>query len=69
MSDIEAAAAAGIGLRIRLARQEPDHPLGGAEQTPSHTVVADLKAALALLQGLAIDTMIARRLHDSARPS
>ncbi len=60
MSDIEAAAAAGIGLRIRLARLEPDHPLGGAKQTPPHTVVADLKAALALLQGLAIE-------HDPAR--
>jgi D-glycero-D-manno-heptose 1,7-bisphosphate phosphatase len=55
MSDIEAAAAAGIRLRIRLARPESGYLPGGAEQTPSHTVVADLDAALGLLRDLAID--------------
>jgi D-glycero-D-manno-heptose 1,7-bisphosphate phosphatase len=51
MSDIEAAAAAGIGLRILL--RPPELP--EAMQTPPCTVAADLRAALALLRDLATD--------------
>jgi len=51
MSDIEAAAAAGIGFRILLGLPEP----AGAEKAPSHKVAADLGAALELLRGLAKD--------------
>jgi D-glycero-D-manno-heptose 1,7-bisphosphate phosphatase len=46
MSDIEAAAAAGIGLRILLASR---YAKKGAD-APSHEVVADLGEALALLR-------------------
>jgi D-glycero-D-manno-heptose 1,7-bisphosphate phosphatase len=45
-SDIEAGAAAGIGLRILLARH-PDETRAGA---PPHETVADLDEALALLR-------------------
>jgi hypothetical protein len=45
MSDIEAGAAAGLGLRILLAAR-PGKKWG----TPSHDVVADLGEALALLR-------------------
>ena len=51
MSDIEAAAAAGIGFRILLGLPEPTD----AKKTPSCTVAADLGAAVALLRGLAKD--------------
>jgi D-glycero-D-manno-heptose 1,7-bisphosphate phosphatase len=46
MSDIEAGAAAGLGLRILLARASSD--IAGA--AASHETVADLQEALALLQ-------------------
>jgi D-glycero-D-manno-heptose 1,7-bisphosphate phosphatase len=46
MSDIEAGAAAGIGLRILVT---PCHPRKGAD-APSHEVVGDLGEALALLR-------------------
>ena len=55
MSDIEAAAAAGIRFRIWLARQEA----GGPAQAPSHAIAADLGAALRLIQDFAIE-------HDGA---
>jgi D-glycero-D-manno-heptose 1,7-bisphosphate phosphatase len=50
MSDIEAAAAAGVRFRIRLGGQGTE----AEAQTPSHTVVTDLEAALALLRDFAI---------------
>jgi D-glycero-D-manno-heptose 1,7-bisphosphate phosphatase len=46
MSDIEAGAAAGLGLRI-LVTARPD---GGGEGTAPHEAVADLDEALALLR-------------------
>jgi D-glycero-D-manno-heptose 1,7-bisphosphate phosphatase len=46
MSDIEAGAAAGIGLRILVA--SCDDKVG--ECAPSHEIVADLSEALALLR-------------------
>ena len=51
MSDIEAAAAAGIGFRILLGTPEPS----AARETSSHTAAADLGAALALLRNFASD--------------
>lgn len=51
MSDIEAAAAAGIGRRILLA----GHGDGESAGAPAHTVVTSLEAALRLLRGLATD--------------
>lgn len=51
MSDIEAAAAAGIGVRIRVG----DQANGGTRQVPPHTAVPDLEAALALLRELTKD--------------
>jgi D-glycero-D-manno-heptose 1,7-bisphosphate phosphatase len=45
-SDIEAGAAAGLGLRILVAA----HPYGRCEKTAPHEVVADLDEALALLR-------------------
>ena len=48
-SDIEAAAAAGIRFRIRLARQEAGAPV----QAPPHAVAADLEAALRLIRDFA----------------
>jgi D-glycero-D-manno-heptose 1,7-bisphosphate phosphatase len=52
ITDIEAGAAAGIGCLIRLAGFVSDRP----ERTPAHSVVADLKAALPLIQNLAINS-------------
>jgi D-glycero-D-manno-heptose 1,7-bisphosphate phosphatase len=46
MSDIEAGAAAGIGLRILVASRDTNK----GEGAPSHEVVADLSKALALLR-------------------
>jgi D-glycero-D-manno-heptose 1,7-bisphosphate phosphatase len=46
MSDIEAGAAAGLGLRILVASRPPKR----GEATPPHEVVADLSEALALLR-------------------
>ncbi len=46
MSDIEAAAAAGIRFRIRLTRQEA----GAPAQLPPHEVAVDLEAALQLVR-------------------
>src|SRR5262245_56282446 len=46
MSDIEAGAAAGIGLRILLAPRSPQ----ARTDAPSHEAVADLTEALALLR-------------------
>ena len=46
MSDIEAGAAAGIGLRILVAPFDAPE----SERAPSHEVVADLGEALALLR-------------------
>jgi D-glycero-D-manno-heptose 1,7-bisphosphate phosphatase len=51
MTDIEAAAAAGIGFRILLRSREP----AAVKEKPSHTVAADLHAALTLLRDLAND--------------
>ena len=51
MSDIRAAAAAGIGVRILLGLPKPTE----IKQPPSHTIAADLGAALALLRDLARD--------------
>jgi histidinol phosphatase-like enzyme len=46
MSDIEAGAAAGIGLRVLVA----SNPSEGSGGEPSHEVVPDLARALALLR-------------------
>jgi hypothetical protein len=46
MSDIEAGAAAGIGLRILVA----SHDAKGSEGAPPHEVVANLSEALVLLR-------------------
>lgn len=54
MSDIEAAAAAGIGVRILLSPLKLDEA-NNDKKTPSHTVAADLRAALALLRDFAND--------------
>jgi D-glycero-D-manno-heptose 1,7-bisphosphate phosphatase len=52
ITDIEAGADAGIGCLIRLASFVSAPP----ERTPAHSVVADLKAALPLIQNLAINS-------------
>jgi D-glycero-D-manno-heptose 1,7-bisphosphate phosphatase len=57
MSDVEAGAAAGVGLRILI--QSP--PTGPAPDAPSHEVVAGLAEALALLR--------TRFASPSTRPS
>jgi D-glycero-D-manno-heptose 1,7-bisphosphate phosphatase len=46
MSDIEAGAAAGVGLRVLVGSRRPDTGTGA----PSHEVVADLASALVLLR-------------------
>jgi D-glycero-D-manno-heptose 1,7-bisphosphate phosphatase len=46
MSDIEAGAAAGVGLRILVGSRHPDAGTGA----PSHKVVVDLASALVLLR-------------------
>jgi D-glycero-D-manno-heptose 1,7-bisphosphate phosphatase len=51
MTDIEAGAAAGIGVLIRLGRR----PTSELEHGPAHTVVADHNAALQFIRHLAID--------------
>jgi histidinol phosphatase-like enzyme len=47
MSDVEAGAAAGLGLRILVASRSCQN---GRRRVPPHEVVADLREALALLR-------------------
>jgi D-glycero-D-manno-heptose 1,7-bisphosphate phosphatase len=51
MTDIEAGAAAGIRLLIRVTDREPEGP----KPAPAHMSVADLKAALLLIKDFAAD--------------